>query len=146
MLCLFSGYGSQAVSSNTLSSEDSLSVRSISVDETPETEVPTATNVMSKYVLQQQQDSSAKSCDRLLSPPDVSLASTTSPGDDDGEEDDGDDGDGAENTTPVANINNVIVCPDDDSAAVPFESVTKMSITSSSSGSEKGKSFSSNWG
>ena len=31
-----SGYGSQAVSSTTLSSEDSLSVRSISVDDTPD--------------------------------------------------------------------------------------------------------------
>ena len=34
-----SGYGSQAASSSNLSSEDGLSLRSISVDETPETEV-----------------------------------------------------------------------------------------------------------
>ncbi|GAB6029696.1 Kinesin protein 1B [Chamberlinius hualienensis] len=33
-----SGYGSQAVSSTTLSSDDSLSIRSISVDETPDSE------------------------------------------------------------------------------------------------------------
>lgn len=33
-----SGYGSQAVSSTNLSSEDSVSLRSISVDETPDTE------------------------------------------------------------------------------------------------------------
>ena len=36
----FSGYGSQAASSTTLSSEDSMSLRSISVDDTPDTEVP----------------------------------------------------------------------------------------------------------
>jgi len=34
----FSGYGSQAVSSTNLSSEDSMSIRSISVDETPDIE------------------------------------------------------------------------------------------------------------
>ena len=34
-----SGYGSQALSSNTLSSDDSMSLRSISVDGTPDTEV-----------------------------------------------------------------------------------------------------------
>lgn len=34
-----SGYGSQAVSSTNLSSEDSMSLRSISVDETPDTEI-----------------------------------------------------------------------------------------------------------
>jgi hypothetical protein len=34
----FSGYGSQAVSSTNLSSEDSISIRSISVDETPDIE------------------------------------------------------------------------------------------------------------
>lgn len=33
-----SGYGSQAVSSTNLSSEDSMSLRSISVDETPDLE------------------------------------------------------------------------------------------------------------
>lgn len=33
-----SGYGSQAVSSTTLSSDDSMSIRSISVDETPDSE------------------------------------------------------------------------------------------------------------
>ena len=35
----FSGYGSQALSSNTLSSDDSMSLRSISVDGTPDMEV-----------------------------------------------------------------------------------------------------------
>lgn len=38
-----SGYGSQAVSSATLSSDDSMSLRSISVDDTPDTEVPSST-------------------------------------------------------------------------------------------------------
>lgn len=35
---LCSGYGSQAVSSSNLSSEDSVSIKSISVDDTPDTE------------------------------------------------------------------------------------------------------------
>jgi kinesin family protein 13 len=39
---LSSGYGSQAVSSTNLSSEDSMSIRSISVDETPDIESRTA--------------------------------------------------------------------------------------------------------
>jgi hypothetical protein len=38
LISLFSGYGSQAVSSTNLSSEDSMSIRSISVDETPDVE------------------------------------------------------------------------------------------------------------
>lgn len=37
-----SGYGSQAVSSTNLTSEDSMSLRSISIDETPDMEVRTA--------------------------------------------------------------------------------------------------------
>jgi hypothetical protein len=35
LFLFFSGYGSQAVSSTTLSSEDSMSLKSISVDDTP---------------------------------------------------------------------------------------------------------------
>ena len=56
-----SGYGSQAASSSNLSSEDSISLKSISVDETPETEA-------GKVNLQS-----------VLSPPDVSVSSI-SPG------------------------------------------------------------------
>ena len=56
-----SGYGSQAASSSNLSSEDSISIKSISVDETPETEA-------GKVNLQS-----------VLSPPDVSVTSI-SPG------------------------------------------------------------------
>ena len=56
-----SGYGSQAASSSNLSSEDSISIKSISVDETPETEA-------GKVNLQS-----------VLSPPDVSVSSI-SPG------------------------------------------------------------------
>lgn len=36
-----SGYGSQAVSTTNLTSEDSISIKSISVDETPDTECRT---------------------------------------------------------------------------------------------------------
>ena len=56
-----SGYGSQAASSSNLSSEDSISIKSISVDETPETEAGKV-NIQS-----------------VLSPPDVSVTSI-SPG------------------------------------------------------------------
>ena len=58
-----SGYGSQAASSSNLSSEDSISLKSISVDETPETEAGKV-NIQS-----------------ALSPPDVSVSSISiSPG------------------------------------------------------------------
>lgn len=63
-----SGYGSQAASSSNLSSEDSISIKSISVDETPETEI-------SKVIAQSLTPHSA------LSPPDVSVTSI-SPGED----------------------------------------------------------------
>ena len=103
----FSGYGSQAVSSNTLSSEDSMSLRSISVDDTPDTEVPSASTAplnklnntehhhpletsSSKNITTQalkmvhpstalKVTSSSYSSHDLLSPPDVSLTSI-SPG------------------------------------------------------------------
>ena len=103
----FSGYGSQAVSSNTLSSEDSMSLRSISVDDTPDTEVPSSSTVpfnkqnsvdnyhpseatSSKNITAQalkmvqpttalKPSSMSYSPNDLLSPPDVSLTSI-SPG------------------------------------------------------------------
>ena len=79
---LFSGYGSQAVSSTTLSSEDSLSVRSISVDETPDTEThlagPDVVGRSSRHAVAPL-GLDPDTC--LLSPPDVSLTST-SPGED----------------------------------------------------------------
>ena len=68
---LFSGYGSQAVSSNTLSSDDSMSLRSISVDDTPDNNEEIINNP--KMLYDQPQG--------LLSPPDVSLTSI-SPGED----------------------------------------------------------------
>ena len=64
-----SGYGSQAASSTNLSSEDSLSMRSISVDETPEPEG--GRGLLGSLTL--------PGSSLLLSPPDVSLASS-SPG------------------------------------------------------------------
>ena len=102
-----SGYGSQAVSSNTLSSEDSMSLRSISVDDTPDTEVPVPSTASlhkqhsvdhhfpseaasSKNITAQamkmvhpsnalRSSSTSYSPHDLLSPPDVSLTSI-SPG------------------------------------------------------------------
>ena len=73
---LSSGYGSQAASSSNLSSEDSLSLKSISVDETPETET---NNVMSELA----SDLMSAPCvlESLLSTPDVSAVSLT-PGED----------------------------------------------------------------
>jgi hypothetical protein len=131
-------------SSNTLSSEDSLSLRSISVDETPDTEVaPTSFNEVaapasfSKLVLQHHQDGV-----QLLSPPDISLTSITSveadyevtPGEADYEVEE------EEKTTPVvAEVSNGIAEEAAIEVAVSFEAVTKMSTTSSSSGSERGE-------
>jgi len=72
-----SGYGSQAASSTNLSSEDSISIKSISVDETPDTE----NNFLydpPKAVAQTQVLSLDSS---ILSPPDVSINSI-SPGED----------------------------------------------------------------
>lgn len=88
-----SGYGSQAVSSNTLSSDDSMSLRSISVDDTPDTEVAPSPKIHLDHVtvgaaLQQQtqrqssattQEEEGSRIGQLLSPPDVSLTSI-SPG------------------------------------------------------------------
>ena len=75
-ICVSSGYGSQAASSSNLSSEDSLSIKSISVDETPDTENNNlCSDDVSKVLLQPLHLESL-----LLSPPDVSLQSTTTPG------------------------------------------------------------------
>ena len=72
-----SGYGSQAASSSNLSSEDSLSIKSISVDETPETETNNVTCDIEVAMAMTQPQS--LQLDSLLSPPDVSLQSI-SPG------------------------------------------------------------------
>lgn len=71
----YSGYGSQAVSSNTLSSDDSMSLRSISVDGTPDTEV---LPIQAKVNEDLKAVKSSNGGD-LLSPPDISLTSI-SPG------------------------------------------------------------------
>ena len=85
---VLSGYGSQAVSSNTLSSDDSMSLRSISVDGTPDTEslpkVTTASNISDQDQLKHpsskiSNNQSSNSNSDLLSPPDISLTSI-SPG------------------------------------------------------------------
>ena len=79
ILTNFSGYGSQVVSSNTLSSDDSMSLRSISVDDTPDTEIgpkigaDDLKKVTTVPVVPQNVSSD------LLSPPDISLTSI-SPG------------------------------------------------------------------
>ena len=79
ILTYFSGYGSQVVSSNTLSSDDSMSLRSISVDDTPDTEIgpkigaDDLKKVTTVPVVPQNVSSD------LLSPPDISLTSI-SPG------------------------------------------------------------------
>ena len=98
LTCRFSGYGSQAVSSNTLSSDDSMSLRSISVDETPDTEVPSSSTstdtiykqpstdpqflpeaISTKNITAQTLKMVQPSALDLLSPPDVSITSI-SPG------------------------------------------------------------------
>jgi hypothetical protein len=85
-----SGYGSQAVSSNTLSSDDCGSVRSISADDTPDNDLlPNGHHAgnnnkqLTAHDLLDAMASSAvgKTDASLLSPPDVSLTSIT-PGDD----------------------------------------------------------------
>lgn len=80
-----SGYGSQAVSSNTLSSDDSMSLRSISVDDTPDTETGPKIGVEEvKKVTNSVKNGSSVTSNQssnadLLSPPDISLTSI-SPG------------------------------------------------------------------
>lgn len=76
LLC--SGYASQAVSSNTLSSEDSMSLRSISVDEaSPDTEVAST-------VAPAMTSSTSTAASSLLSPKAADAASlvSISPGED----------------------------------------------------------------
>ena len=79
LLLCFSGYGSQAVSSNTLSSDDSMSLRSISVDGTPDTEVLPKVVANSEDLKPLQTSKISQSGSDLLSPPDISLTSI-SPG------------------------------------------------------------------
>ena len=76
----FSGYGSQALSSNTLSSDDSMSLRSISVDGTPDTELIPRINedFKAKVTMQQPLEASQKGHHR---PTAASLASTAGAGD-----------------------------------------------------------------
>ncbi len=76
----FSGYGSQAVSSTNLSSDDSMSLRSISADDTPETEaVPKEKTLASVATSNGGCNANNPAASDLLSPPDVSLTSI-SPG------------------------------------------------------------------
>ena len=79
-LFYFSGYGSQALSSNTLSSDDSMSLRSISVDGTPDTELIPRINedFKAKVTMQQPLEASQKGHHR---PTAASLASTAGAGD-----------------------------------------------------------------
>ncbi|XP_040583928.1 kinesin-like protein KIF13A isoform X2 [Lepeophtheirus salmonis] len=88
-----SGYGSQAVSSNTLSSDDSMSCRSISADVTPDTETVNPKELLHLLPLEDNNASDPRTdtldflyisedFGHLLSPPDVSLTSI-SPGEDD---------------------------------------------------------------
>ena len=72
-----SGYGSQAASSTNLSSEDSISIKSISVDETPDTE----NNFLYDPPKAMAQTQVASLDSSILSPPDVSINSI-SPGED----------------------------------------------------------------
>jgi len=72
-----SGYGSQAASSTNLSSEDSLSIKSISVDETPDTE----NNLLYDLPKTMAQPQALSMDLSMLSPPDVSINSI-SPGED----------------------------------------------------------------
>ena len=67
-----SGYGSQAASSSNLSSEDSLSLKSISVDETPETETTNLCELLAPGV----------ALDSLLSTPVCTSVQSISPGED----------------------------------------------------------------
>ena len=68
-----SGYGSQAASSSNLSSEDSLSLKSISVDETPETETNNLCELSAP---------AGVALDSLLSTPVCTSVQSISPGED----------------------------------------------------------------
>ena len=123
-------------SSNTMSSEESLSVRSISVDvETPETEQVMATVAdLAKLGLERSAAAAAAAAtadgngDCLpLSPPDVSLHSVPRGG-----SDCLDDQEVSTDATPVEENNEGGV---GGRGTIPFESISKMSTTSSS-GSE----------
>ena len=121
-------------SSNTMSSEESLSVRSISVDvETPETETEQVMATVAELAkLSAERSAADGDADCVpLSPPDVSLHSMPR-----GDEDDClDDPEVSTDATPVEENNKGA---GDDRGTIPFESISKMSTTSSS-GSEEEK-------
>ena len=108
-------------SSNTMSSEESLSVRSISVDvETPETEQVLAT--VAGLAKLGSMDGGAP-----LSPPDFSLLHSTPPGG--GGDDEPEEPEVSADATPVEENNKG---SSGDRGTIPFESISKMSTTSSS--------------
>ena len=121
-------------SSNTMSSEESLSVRSISVDvETPETETEQVMATVAELAKLSAERSAAADGNgdcAPLSPPDVSLHSMPR-----GDEDDClDDPEVSTDATPVEENNKGA---GDDRGTIPFESISKMSTTSSSGSEEE---------
>ena len=117
-----------------MSSEESLSVRSISVDaETPETEQVMATVAeLAKLGAERSAAADGNGDCAPLSPPDVSLHSVPrGGGGGDGSDGYTDDPEVSTDATPVEENNE----GSDDRDAIPFESISKMSTTSSS-GSE----------
>ena len=122
-----------------MSSEESLSVRSISVDaETPETEQVMATVAefaeLAKLGAERSAAADGNGDCAPLSPPDVSLHSVPRGGGGDGSDGYTDDPEVSTDATPVEENNE----GSDDRDAIPFESISKMSTTSSS-GSEEEK-------
>ena len=121
-------------SSNTMSSEESLSVRSISVDvETPEKETEQVMATVAELAKLRGERSAADGNGDCapLSPPDVSLHSMPhGGGSGDDNDDDLDDPEVSTDATPVEENNK-------GSGTIPFESISKMSTTSSSGSEEE---------
>ena len=119
-----------------MSSEESLSVRSISVDaETPETEQVMATVAefaeLAKLGAERSAAADGNGDCAPLSPPDVSLHSMPhGGGSGDDNDDDLDDPEVSTDATPVEENNK-------GSGTIPFESISKMSTTSSSGSEEE---------
>ena len=121
-----------------MSSEESLSVRSISVDaETPETEQVMATVAefaeLAKLGAERSAAADGNGDCAPLSPPDVSLHSVPRGGGGDGSDGYTDDPEVSTDATPVEENNE----GSDDRDAIPFESISKMSTTSSSGSEEE---------
>ena len=121
-----------------MSSEESLSVRSISVDvETPEKETEQVMATVAELAKLRVERSAAADGNgdcAPLSPPDVSLHSMPhGGGSGDDNDDDLDDPEVSTDATPVEENNE----GSDDRDAIPFESISKMSTTSSSGSEEE---------